>query len=234
MAAITEANRTFDLLKVKQLELIPEDITESMASPSLSPSNSHGFLNMTDSTSAMSISPASPSASSLSRGAVSLCPESSGMSGLFARAQAIGQQKGAASEQQVARRIIGGTPSSPAHNQEGGGNPLARRGSAVMKQQQQQQAVQSPQGGAAAGLGSSDSSSLMAEVPDDELSAYNIRPSEDVAVAPARVEPAGRLSPLKPSEKSQSLLADLMGGAGDSSSDKKPASAASSSVWEDV
>ncbi len=104
-------------------------------------------------------------------------------------------------------------------------------------------------------------SSLMAEVPDEMLSEYDIRPSEAPSAPAAhgsaiqyggpagpgpaaaattttggstRSEPfaSGRLSPLKPSEKSQSLMADLIGGnSSKSNGGEKPAAA---SVWEDV
>lgn len=217
----------FELLGVKQLELIPEDIAATMASPAASPSP---VASVADRTAGLSLGDSS------ARGAVCLSVESTGITGLFQRAQLIGSNAKAAAE--PARRIIGGaTPSAPAATAEGtnNGNPLARRGSAVMKQQQEQQAQlqrqdSSPRAGGAAA--SSESSSLMAEVPDELLSDYNIRPSEDhpLPAAPARSAPAasGRLSPLKPSEKSQSLMADLMGGSTSTDGGKKV------SVWEDV
>ena len=245
--AVAEASRTFELMRVKQLQLIPDHISAGMTSPSLSPSPSSTSLNLADSTAAMSMSlsatgPASPSSGSSERGAVALCTESAGIRGLFQRAQSIGRP-GLESSNSPRKNVIGAASSStavPAASSEGGGNPLARRGSAVMKHQQQQQ----PQPSAPSVDGGS---SLMAEVPDELLSAYNIRPSEDTPLplpapvpsraAPARADPfsAHRLSPMKPSEKSQSLMADLMGG-GDAGAGGAPSAPAkqSSSVWEDV
>lgn len=242
--AIAEASRTFELMRVKQLQLIPEHVSAGMTSPSLSPNNSSSSLNLVESTAALALSatgPASPGSGSSERGTVALCADSTGITGLFQRAQSIGQQgKGPALESSP-RKIIGApviASAAPAPNSEGGGNPLARRGSAVMKHQQQQQQQQpsapSTEGG----------SSLMAEVPDEMLSAYNIRPSEDTPppmpapvpsrAGPARADPfsAHRLSPMKPSEKSQSLMADLMGGGDAGAAAAAPAK--SSSVWEDV
>jgi hypothetical protein len=227
----------FDLLKVKQLEIVPEDVAGAVTSPSLSPSPSNSSLNFAEGVAAMNLSAAQASNS------VTLCAESSGISGLFPRAQAIGQQGKSAAAEGVVRRIIGGpasvAASVPSAGAEGGGNPLARRGSAVMKQQQQQQqAESSPR---VAGAGASEGSSLMEEVPDELLSAYNIRPSEDVTLpaapspAAGRADPfaARRLSPLKPSEKSQSLMADLMGAPAQSSA-RSTSPKPNSSVWEDV
>lgn len=224
----------FDLLKVKQLEIVPEDVAGAVTSPSLSPSPSNNSLNFAEGVAAMNLSAAQASNS------VTLCAESSGISGLFPRAQAIGQQGKSAAAEGVVRRIIGGpasvAASVPSASNEGGGNPLARRGSAVMKQQQQ--AESSPR---VAGGGASEGSSLMEEVPDELLSAYNIRPSEDVT-PPAAPSPAAgradpfatrRLSPLKPSEKSQSLMADLMGAPAQPSA-RSTSPKPSSSVWEDV
>jgi hypothetical protein len=233
-AAISEANRMFDLLKVKQLEIVPEDVAGAVTSPSLSPSPSNNSLNFAESVAAMTLSAAQASNS------VALCAESSGICGLFPRAQAIGQQGQSTATGGSVRRIIGGpatvAASVPSAN-EGGGNPLARRGSAVMKQQQPQ-AESSPR---VAGAGASEGSSLMEEVPDELLSAYNIRPSEDVTPPPAPAPAAGRadpfatrrLSPLKPSEKSQSLMADLMGAPAPSAA-RATSPKPSSSVWEDV
>ena len=216
----------FELLKVKQLEQIPVDITAGFSSPALSPSAT--ALNLADSASSLSINDMS---SIYQRGSVLLSPDSAGVSGLFARAQAIGQQ-GKTPADVAVRRIIGAAPASPItpnrQSSEGqSGNPLARRGSAVAKPQHAHGA---------------DGSSLMAEVPDEMLSAEDTRPSYAVTAPPqsggnalaSSVETfsSGRLSPLKPSEKSQSLMADLMGGGGvtsDSNSGKK-----SPSVWEDV
>lgn len=238
--AIAEASRTFELMRVKQLQMLPEDICAGMTSPSLSPSSTS--LNLADATASLSLSatgPASPSSGGSSeRGAVSLCPESTGIHGLFQRAQVIGRPGDSSNTPRkgVIGAAVTATAAVSAASSEGGGNPLARRGSAVMKHQQQQQQASAPSmdGG----------SSLMAEVPDEMLSAYNIRPSEDTPLpapvpsraAPARADPfsAHRLSPMKPSEKSQSLMADLMGGDATSSGPAAAHAAKQSSVWEDV
>jgi hypothetical protein len=230
-AAIAESNRTFELLAVKQLELIPDDVAFTMASPEVANSPTSPSLSLSDSAAGLSLGDGS------ARGAVALSADSTNMKGLYQRAQQIGTGAKAADP---VRRIIGAqAPSSPHAGGEGGnsGNPLARRGSAVIKQQQEQQQqaqLQRP--------GGSEGSSLMAEVPDDMLSDYNIRPSEDVPASapPARSDPfaARRLSPLKPSEKSQSLMADLMGGGGGGGGGGSSGGATGDnkkgSVWEDV
>lgn len=270
-SAVSEASRTFELMRVKQLQQLPDHIAAGMASPSLSPSST--TLDLTDSTSAMALSatgPASPSSGGSSvRGAVALCPESTGTSGLFRRAQEIGKP-GSVDADTPRKRVIGAATTSsgvPVASPEGGGNPLARRGSAVMKQQQQQAASPAPSGGGSSSSSADGGSSLMAEVPEEMLSAYNIRPSEDTPLplpmaapvptragggsgaaaaaaagaAPARADPfsAQRLSPMKPSEKSQSLMADLMGAPSPSSDSTAAAAAAGggaaatqSSVWD--
>jgi len=235
--AIAEASRLFDLLKVKQLQVLPEEVALGMCSPSVSPSTT--MMNLSDSAAALSVS-----SKSSSRGNVTLCDESTGVSGLFRRAQSIGQGNKQVAEPR--RNVIGGggiatpTPSAPATT------------NSVVRPQPQQQAQAASEGMGGGSTGNMDGgSSLMAEVPDELLSEYNIRPSEDIpaplplsrnspvpgAAAPARADPfsSRRLSPLKPSEKSQSLMADLMGGSPASAGDASPTPAAKqASVWEDV
>mmetsp|Transcript_24535 Transcript_24535/g.40906 ORF Transcript_24535/g.40906 Transcript_24535/m.40906 type:complete len:746 (+) Transcript_24535:103-2340(+) len=90
--------------------------------------------------------------------------------------------------------------------------------------------------------------SLMAEVPDEMLDSLDIRPSEDVVAKLGARSGINNVSnggatgtsssmvPLKQSQKTKSLLADLMGG-GDgasSSSSSSPQRGEKSSVWEDV
>mmetsp|Transcript_29587 Transcript_29587/g.49950 ORF Transcript_29587/g.49950 Transcript_29587/m.49950 type:complete len:89 (-) Transcript_29587:292-558(-) len=88
----------------------------------------------------------------------------------------------------------------------------------------------------------------MAEVPDEMLDSLDIRPSEDVVAKLGARSGINNVSnggatgtsssmvPLKQSQKTKSLLADLMGG-GDgasSSSSSSPQRGEKSSVWEDV
>lgn len=217
---------------MKQLQVLPEEVALSMCSPSVSPSTT--MMNLSDSAAALSVA-----AKSSGRGNVTLCDESTGVNGLFRRAQAIGQ--GTKQVAEPRRNVIGGGVSSaPAPV-----SPVTRH---VPQQQQQQQTV-----AGSGGLGGGDGgSSLMAEVPDELLSEYNIRPSEDIpaplpparnspvpgtaAPAPARADPfsSRRLSPLKPSEKSQSLMADLMGSSPASGEASPTPAAKQASVWEDV
>lgn len=225
---------------MKQLQVLPEEVALSMCSPSVSPSTT--MMNLSDSAAALSVS----SSKSSSRGNVTLCDESTGVSGLFRRAQSIGQ--GTKQVAEPRRNVIGGggapapTPSAP-----------AAVNNVVRTQQQQAHAGSEGLGGGSSG-NMDGGSSLMAEVPDELLSEYNIRPSEDTpaplppsrnspvpgtaAAAPARADPfsSRRLSPLKPSEKSQSLMADLMGSSpAASAGDASPTPAAKqASVWEDV
>ena len=244
--AISEASRLFELLKVKQLQVLPEEVALGMCSPSVSPSTS--AMNLSDSGSK------SPHQQQQVKGCVALCEESTGITGLFRRAQSIGQSKGQTPEP---RRNVIGASSVGAFSEPPASAPVASKSPAPTVsygQSNQGQYVSAPR------VTNMDAgSSLMAEVPDEMLSEYDIRPSEAPSASSAhgsavqngggpgpvaasggstRSEPfaSGRLSPLKPSEKSQSLMADLIGGNNNNSSSKsnggeKPAAA---SVWEDV
>lgn len=241
--AIAEASRLFELLKVKQLQVLPEEVALGMCSPSVSPSTS--AMNLSDSGSR---SPHHQQKQlQLVKGCVGLCEESTGINGLFRRAQNIGQSKGQTPEPR--RNVIGA--SSVGAFAEPVSAPVVAKSPAptVSYGQNNHSAGSGPvRGGSSSNMDAG--SSLMAEVPDEMLSEYDIRPSEAPSAPSAPSgsavhaggstcsEPfaSGRLSPLKPSEKSQSLMADLIGG-GSSGSGKsngdKPAAAASS-VWEDV
>jgi len=261
--AISEASRLFELLKVKQLQVLPEEVALGMCSPTVSPSTS--AMNLSDSGNR---SPHQQKQQQLLqqqvKGCVALCEESTGITGLFRRAQSIGQSKGQTPEPR--RNVIGASSVGAFTEPPASSAPIVAKSPAPTVsygQSNQGQYVSAPRGG---GGGSSDNntdagSSLMAEVPDEMLSEYDIRPSEAPSAPSAppahgsaiqyggpgptaaatggstRSEPfaSGRLSPLKPSEKSQSLMADLIGGNSNNSSKsnggEKPAAA---SVWEDV
>jgi hypothetical protein len=211
-SAVAETCRMLDLLKLKSLEQLPETI----AGDSSGAGNNAG-----------------------------LSAESSGMSGLFRRAQAIGSGLSGAQAQVPVRRVIGGP--SEAHGAASSSLSSKRHSAVIMHQQQQQQpaeavGAQAPTPAAAqsfGGGGGGGDSSLMAEVPDDMLSSLDIRPSEDLPAGAGRVpiaaDNAGRLSPLKPSEKSQSLMADLLGGGGGAAADEASSTSGKSkggSVWD--
>lgn len=254
--AISEASRLFELLKVKQLQVLPEEVALGMCSPTVSPSTS--AMNLSDSGSR---SPHQQKQPTQAKGFVALCEESTGINGLFRRAQSIGQSKGQTPEPR--RKVIGassvGAFSEPVAAASKASSTAATTTPASTSSHSHQSSAAVRGGGASSSMEAG--SSLMAEVPDEMLSEYDIRPSEaptptstnntktnansasvhggganaGAGGSTTRSEPfaSGRLSPLKPSEKSQSLMADLIGGG--SSSGKglgdKPAAA---SVWEDV
>ncbi|KAJ1434685.1 hypothetical protein B484DRAFT_417365 [Ochromonadaceae sp. CCMP2298] len=210
-SAVDSTCRMLELLRVTQLERLPEDDEDGAPLPRKFTPPQH-------------------------LGTVDLCAQSTGVVGLLPRAMQIIAQAKAGNGGTFAVRPAAVISSTPATSGGGSPNPLAKkRGagtSAVASFAQQHQFASAASASAAStspthlASGSSgtfagaqgEGSSLMSEVPDDMLMALDIRPSEDIRKLVVPV-------PLKDSAKSRSLLADLTGGGG---------AAGSKSVWEDV